>query len=228
MKHSLLAIVGVFLASASLVWADIPSPRPAPVKDGSVPMVIETVDGRPAPARLVIPKKLMGQMKAGLDTHDDTAVAHGKTSRLSMFLAGIFLTLSVSCTGLWLSRQRLVGPRTVAIILVGVALLSLGGAVLWANGPAPGIRPAPDTSDRVIIEVVDQGEAVKLIVHKSRLTKVVGVNGPNSGPIIGGPPVPAPAPQPKPGPGKPEVRSLPAPAPGGINNGVAPKEPIKE
>src|SRR5262245_28643402 len=173
MKHSLLAIVGLFLGSTSLLRADIPSPRP-PVKDGSVPMVIETVDGKPAPARLVIPKKLMGQFKAGLDTHDDTAIAHGKTSRLSMFLAGIFLTLSITCTGLWLVRQRLVGTRTIAIILVSVVLLSLGGAVLWANGPPPGLRAPVADTDRVIVEVVDQGEAVKLIVHKSRLTKVLG------------------------------------------------------
>jgi hypothetical protein len=192
---------------------------PAPADDKSAPFVIEPVDGKPAPAKLVVPKKLLGQMKAELDTHDgSSAVAHNKTSRFSMFLAGMFLTLSITCTGLWLVRQRFIGTRTAALVLTGIALLSIGGAVLWANGPPP-FRAAPvvDNSDRIIIEVVDQGEAVKLVVHKSRLAKLVGPVAP-----IAPLPLPAPAPAPKSAPGvKPDARGLPAPSGTNVGTGTA-------
>src|SRR5262249_7280652 len=111
------------------------------------------------------------------------------------------------------------GTRTMALIFGGVVFLALGGAILWADSPAPGrlIRPAPaDPTDRIIIEVVEQGDAVKLIVHRSRLAKLVGVNGPGL-PIIGGPPTPVPQPAPTP-------RGI---APGGVNPEAAPVEPKK-
>jgi hypothetical protein len=246
MTIRLAAILLALLGLASLAQADIPSPRPKPAppapvidkNDKSVPLTFETVEGN-GPTRVIIPKKFAGPMKAaGLDTHSTDAIAEQPRSRMPAILAGLFLTLSLTFTGLWLVRSRgLVGPRTVAIILAGVAMLGLGTALVCANAPAPRpALPAPiaDNGDRVIIEVVEQGDAVKVIIAKSRVQKLAGLPvrfalppPPGQQPV---PPQLVPA-QPAPnGPvGKPEVKPLPAPVKpvdgGGVNGAFAPVPP---
>src|SRR5947209_4090735 len=114
MKTRLAAIVLALFGVAAFVQADIPGPRPRPgppappvvdKADKSVPMAIEAVDGN-GPARVIIPKKFAGPMKAGLDTHSPDAVAEHAPSRMPAILAGVFLTLSLTFSGLWLVRSR--------------------------------------------------------------------------------------------------------------------------
>jgi hypothetical protein len=209
-----LAPALLILGIAASVRADIPGPGPrpkppipAPIADKSVPMTIEVVDGL-GPCKLVIPKKFAGNMKASLDTDDGTAVAEHKTSRVPAILAGVFLTLSLTFTGLWLVRQRgVIGARTIAMVLGGVVFVAIGGAALvWANAaPPPIARPVPAplvNGDRVIIEIVDQGDAVKWIVPRAQLLRAAGIIRGGGGPVPlppGAVPLPAPVPQPRPG-----------------------------
>jgi hypothetical protein len=237
MKTWLCAVAVVFLTSNSLLRADLapgprpkpPVPAPQPVADKSVPMVIEVVDGKPAPAKLVIPKKFAGNMQSAIDAQRDGAVAENSPSRLPTILAGIFLMLSLAFTGLWVVRSRgFFGGKLIAGVLVGLGLLAASTAVAWANrapAPLPPERVA-NNNDRVVIEIVDQGETVKLILHKSHLTKVAGnllPNGVAPPPGIGIPaPAPIPVPQPAPAP-LPDRVIKPLP-----NNGTLPVVPDKK
>jgi hypothetical protein len=206
----------VVLASVSSVWADVgpKRPLPPPQPDASVPFVIETTNNV-GPAKLIIPKKFVGAMKASLDHQEkDTAVA-SNGSRVATILAGIFLTLSVAFTGLWVIRQRSVfGNRAVAIMIASLLVMGIGAAIVLANAPPPPLpaAKAADNSDKVVIEVVEQGDAVKLIVSKGRLARLgAGVGVPV--------PLPAPVPQPAPVPGV-------KPAPGAVLPGSPPKQII--
>jgi hypothetical protein len=239
MNPRFAAIALFLLGTVSVVWADIPGPGPRPrppvpapvVADKSVPLVYEMTDGN-GPAKLIIPKKFAGQMKAAIDLHSSDAVAENAPSRTPAILAGVFLTLSMAFSGLWVVRSRgLVNGRTVAMILAGVALLGLGGALLWANAPPPpNLKAAPPVvnGDRVIIEIVEQGEAVKMILPKNRMAGLVGAV-PQPVPPGVRPPVAVPAPNP---PFK--VVPLPAPVPqpapvkpieNGLNGAFAPGNP---
>jgi len=237
MKTWLCAVAVVLLASATVVRADIPGPgprpkppvpAPQPVADKSVPLVIEVVDGKPAPAKLVIPKKLAGTMKAAIDANSDSAVAENAPSRLPTVLAGVFLMLSLAFTGLWVVRSRgIFGGKLAAGVLVGLGLLVAGTAIAWANKAPPPLPPekAANNHDRVIIEIVDQGETVKLILHKSQVTKMAGIGAvvPGNPGGIGIPaPPPIPVPQPAPGALPPDRLIKPAPA------GVLPVVPDKK
>ena len=228
MKTWLCAVAVVLLASPAVVRADIPGPgprprppvpAPQPAADKSVPMVIEVVDGKPAPAKLVIPKKFAGTMKAAIDANSDSAVAENAPSRLPTVLAGVFLMLSLAFTGLWVVRSRgIFGGKLVAGVLVGLGLLAAGTAAAWANRAPPRLPPEPvaDNSSRVIIEIVDQGETVKLILHKSQVAKFVPMAIPGN-PIGGiGIPAPPPIPVPQPAPGTLPPDRLIKPAPAGV------------
>lgn len=232
MKTRLAALVVIF-GSASLVWADI-GPKPAPTPDKSVPIVIDTFDGKVGPAKLIIPKKFLDKSRAGLDVNDGTAVAEG--SRLPMMLAGIFLTLSISFAGLWLVRQRgTLGTRTVALLVGGILFLAVGSAVLLANAP-PGpviarpVQPLGPIQDRVVIEISDNGDTIKLLVHKSKLA----ANGPRGVPIpLPAPVPPQPVPLPKPpgagaGGAAPAGNGIAVPERRAIDEQPAPKPVIKD
>jgi len=225
MKAWLAALVVVF-GLASLVRADV-GPKPAPAPDKSVPIVIDTYDGKVGPAKLIIPKKLLDKSRAALDLGDGPAVAEHK-SRLPMMLAGIFLTLSIAFAGLWLVRQRgTLGTRTVALLIGGILFLAVGGAVLLANAP-PGpaiarpVQPFAAIQDRVVIEITDSGDTIKLLVHKSKLV----ANGPRPIPLPA--PVPQPAPVPRTGGAATGGAAVPGVAPGAPGEQPAPKPLIKE
>ncbi|MBL8798701.1 MAG: hypothetical protein JNM56_32705 [Planctomycetia bacterium] len=237
MKNWLCAIAVVLLTGHSVVRADIgpgprprpPIPAPQPAADKSVPMVIEVVDGKPAPAKLVIPKQFAGNMKAAIDANNGDAVAAHQPSRLPTVLAGLFLTLSLAFTGLWVVRSRgILGGKLAAVVLAVLGLLAAGGAVAWANkapAPLPPERLA-NNGDRVVIEIVEQGDAVKLVLHKSQVTKMAG-NGAAVPGNPGGIGIPAPPPVPLPAP-VPLPDRLIKPAPGGALPVVPDKKaPVK-
>src|SRR5262249_43680565 len=104
----------------------------------------------------------------------------------------------------------------------GILFLAIGGAVLLANAP-PGplvarpVQPIAAIQDRVLIEITDSGDTIKLLVHKSKLT----ANAPR--PI----PLPAPVPQPAPIP-RTGGAGAPGEAPGGTGIAVPEKRAIEE
>ena len=184
-----LAVLGLAETVRADFRADPPKP-PVKKDDGSVPLVVQ-FDVKAPQAKLEIPRKLLGQAKAGLGI-EPPAVAN--SSRLPTIMAGLSLTLAFVCGGLWLARHRgQFGGRGLALLAGAGTLLAVGGASLvWADVPVrPIARPVPLPAPvapvfgdvRVIVEVVEKGDVIKLTLN--RMPNFVPVNGP-------GQPIPLP------------------------------------
>jgi hypothetical protein len=111
--------------------------------------------------RLLIPRKLFSAWQA--DRPQASAAAP------PLWVAGVALGLSAAFGGLWLVRRgrTLAAGMAVALVAVG-ATLSLSGPVrAKARAQLP---PVPNftIADQVVVEVVEQGDSVRLILPKNR------------------------------------------------------------
>jgi hypothetical protein len=129
--------------------ADVPRPRDDKPKspqgaDITTQMHIEP-NFKATEARLLIPRAVWQQMRAGLD--GDAAPAAGAVTRFSTLgaaqtaMAGVFLSLAFACGGVWLMRARRKPANKLTQAALGVALVALCGAsagIAYANaGPPP-------------------------------------------------------------------------------------------
>ncbi len=111
-------------------------------------------------------------------------------------IVGLALALSLSSGGLWAVRRKGIkgggkGPMMMLVACLGVALLT--GAVAWANGaprfppqkqqpafPAPaapqvpGPMPTMGKFDGVKVDIVQQGDTVRLILTKKQKEELKG------------------------------------------------------
>ena len=141
------ALIVLSLASFTSAYADVPRPKddghkPAKTVSVSSQMHIEP-NYKATEAKLLIPRALFQQMRAGLDGDDANA---GVTARLftnggaQTAAAGVCLSLAFAFGGVWLVRQRK-GASRLPRAALGVALLALCGAtasIAYANaGPPP-------------------------------------------------------------------------------------------
>ena len=150
-----------------------------------VPLTVE-VDDRVKEMRLQIPANLRPPAAPA-------APARGASAwHLPTVVAGVALTLSLATGGLWLLRRG--SARRAAAVGLLLALFALGGAVLFANAPIglggferpppPFLLPAPPgppptlllpadvrLPPNLVLEVVEKGDGVKLIVNKAALGK---------------------------------------------------------
>jgi hypothetical protein len=161
MRRSMLAALPVLflLGMLAAVRGNEAPPRdPAPAAQ-KAKLVVE-VDAKAKEPRLIIPRSLANPPK--------------KTSSLGVptIVAGVALTLAIVSAGFWFIRR---GPgRSIAAAVVVVALFALGVSALYAD-IAVDPKPRPATAiklpanvqlqEDVIIEFVEKGEAIKLIVH---------------------------------------------------------------
>lgn len=191
MKTWLPVLTGVLIL-AGPAFADRPAP-PVKKDDGAVPLVIQ-VDMKAQQNKLLIPKEMLGKLKA------DAGAEPKSLAKLHTMVAGLSLALALAFGGVWMMKHRgQTGGRALALLVGAVTALLIGGAAMvWAD-VAPRSQPFPvpgPVNSNVIIEVVEKGTEIKLIITRDQLTKL------NGG--VGIRPVPLPAPVPKP------------PAPGGI------------
>jgi hypothetical protein len=166
MKTWPFAVLLLGLAFAPLAKADVPPPPP---KDPTYPLVIEAYP-KVAEARLIVPRKMLGKVKAALDGQETEQRAG--LSPTHTIIAGGALAMALAFSGLWLVRKGPGGVRSLVLLVGAVAFLGIGTA-LWADGV---IRRPPvpvNRFDRVVIEVTDKGDEVKLIVNKGVLTKAL-------------------------------------------------------
>jgi hypothetical protein len=138
------------------------------------------VDDRVKEMRLQVPANL-------LPPAAPTAPARGAGAwHLPTVVAGVALTLSLTTGGLWLLRRGTTRRAAAGALLLG--LFALGGAALFANAPMF-VRPVPQfaapagppatlllpadvrLSPNIVVEVVEKGDGVKLIVNKAMLGK---------------------------------------------------------
>jgi hypothetical protein len=174
-------------------------PQPPPKPAGVVAPLVIVTDENVKEARLEIPRKLLRSLRVELGDEkepDTRRVEAAPLPRLHTILAGGALSLALVTGGLWLtrSRNRLAG-RGLLLLLVTGGFLLLSGGVLWADiGPRPnpfGPRPNPfpnpgmkppaapvlpdgiTVDDKVTLIVIDKGDAMRLIVNRSDLVRVV-------------------------------------------------------
>lgn len=172
---SLLALV---LATAMPAYGDIarPSPSPKVVLRTSLTVV---PDSKANVARLQLSQETLRELRAALaDVPGSVSmaqrVAHSPTRTM---VAGLFLFLSLSFTGVWLARSvKDRSKKVVAAFVIGVGVVGATAIVSFANAGPPQTyfwRKLPDnlthgrpTNGGVTIEILAEGSesGIKLIV----------------------------------------------------------------
>jgi hypothetical protein len=170
-----------------------PRPVPVPIPGNVGPLVIEANDNVDE-ARLLVPRKLLVRRQAALDGDGDKMdalvevegdkpeTAAADPLRFRTIIAGSALALALACGGLWFVRFRgRSGKAALPMLLATAALLGAGGAAVWGDvppirrppQPPPFVQPpiAMPAGTRVRVVIVDQGDAVRLIVNRKVLAK---------------------------------------------------------
>ena len=178
-------IIGFFavcfvLVASSNTYADIarPSPTPEPGKVIFHTSMTVIPDKNARDARLQISQDSLNELKAAL-TNTTTAgnslshrIANSPTRTV---IAGLCLFLSLSIGGIWLMRSAQPrGQKTVALLLLGVAVVGAAAIITQANaGPPPSyqwrnlsqnLNANKPTFASVDIEILPEGYGMKLVV----------------------------------------------------------------
>jgi hypothetical protein len=169
---------------------------PAKLPPLTAPVVV-VVDDKATETHVQIPRALLGQLRADAGEVGDPDTRRAEAlPLLHLVVAGTALSLALTFGGLWLVRHRSRSPRSnVALLLIAVAALAVGATTLWANAAPPVPKPKPDSAgpdkvaaagiplaDKAVIEVVDKGEAITLIVKSDDLSKVLQKSAPAPAP----------------------------------------------
>jgi len=162
--------------------ADVPRPKPSPDKPRVVLHTSLTIvpDNKAYEARLQISQSSLNELRAALTDDPNNRsltqrVAHSSTRTI---MAGLFMCLSLSFAGVWLTRSlQTRGQKAVAAILLGTAVLGGAAIIASANAGPPSLvywRKLPQnlskgaaTNGGVDIEIVpdpSDGRSLKLII----------------------------------------------------------------
>lgn len=184
MKRSLYFLALLILASRTLVFADVappPKAKPVPTQITSVKLLaystLEIVpDHKGYDARLQISKESLRQLQAALEATpgEESITQRIGASSSTTVIAGLFLFLSLSFSGVWLARAgNSRGQRVVAVMMLGAAVIGAAAIITRANGAPPAYRwrnlgenlsAGRTTAGRVTIEIMPEGNGIKLIL----------------------------------------------------------------
>jgi hypothetical protein len=172
----------VMLMTAVYINADIARPKssPSPAKEGKIVLhtgLTVVPDANVYEARLQISQEGLKDLRealasANVDSSMSQRIALSSTRTI---VAGLFLFLSVSFAGVWLARSgHRRSHKTIAVALLGVALLSAAAIITRANAGPPGyvrwaglpkaLSEGRSTSGGLDIEIIPEGYGMKLIV----------------------------------------------------------------
>lgn len=188
MKSTLVFCAAVLILVTSVVLAlgNIAPPRqPSPVAPAkTMKTTLEvTPDLNAWTARLQIPRSSLRQLRASLDgvPEDDAVGLIATPNHTRTVMAGLCMFLAVSFAGVWLVRssqsrnQKAVAVIALAAVLVGAAaMITRGNAA-----PPPGLKwqrlsqnlnGGLPTSGQVEIEIVPEGNGIKLLVPTYKST----------------------------------------------------------
>lgn len=176
-----VSLLGLVLATAMPAYGDIARPSPSQEKSKVVLRTSLTVvpDSKANVARLQLSQESLRELRAALaDVPGNESmtqrVAHSPTRTM---VAGLFLFLSLSFTGVWLARSvKDRSKKVVAAFVIGVGVVGATAIVSFANaGPPPAYfwRKLPDnlthgrsTNGSVSVEILAEGSdsGIRLIV----------------------------------------------------------------
>jgi hypothetical protein len=187
-RFNLLALALLLLAFSATALADVKVPdnvKKNNAKKADVESYMRiSPDTDAKEAKLVIPREVWQQMKAGLDGDDSqrstAAASVFGTSGVQTMMAGFFLSLAFAFGGIWLVRTRRqvarLGPA--ALCIVAFALCGAFASAAYANaGPPPVARSLTSkiliedlqwwgATGQVKIEVSDEANMVTLVLPK--------------------------------------------------------------
>ena len=167
------------LAISVSTFADIarPSPTPQPGKIIFHTSMTVIPDKNARDARLQISQDSLNELKAALaNTSADNSIRQRiANSPTRTVIAGLCLFLSLSIGGIWLMRSAQPrGQKTVALLLLGVAVVGATAIITQANaGPPPSFQwrnlsqnlsANKPTYASVDIEILPEGYGMKLVV----------------------------------------------------------------
>jgi opacity protein-like surface antigen len=180
-----LALAALLLATAASAFADVRVPdkeknRPPKAQPFTALMMIDP-NTKSTEARLLIPREVLQQMRAGLDGEDSraAALAFFNTSGAQTVMAGLFLSLALAFGGVWLVRsrgQKRLGPA--ALCVAALALCGAAATAAYANAGPPSVARSltskiliPDAKwygvyGQVKVEVVDDDNQIKLVLPR--------------------------------------------------------------
>jgi len=143
--------------------------------------------GKPTPPPGAVPP-------GGQDEDPATEQESKRQSSLpfSTMIIGLALTLSFSTGGLWMARRNngvVGGAKPLGLLVAVLSIGLLGGAAVWANR-APPVRPAPVKPqpqpqvpgplpallkmEGVKVEILPQGDTIRLILTKKQKEQIKG------------------------------------------------------
>lgn len=182
MKSTLLFCAAVLILMTSVVLAvgNIAPPKQpspvAPAKTMKTSLEI-TPDLNAWTARLQIPRSSLRQLRASLDgvPEDDAVGLIAAPNRTRTVMAGLCMFLAVSFAGVWLVRSgHNRNQKAVAVIAMAAALVGAAAMITRGNAaPPPGwkwqrlsqnLNGGLPTSGQVEVEIVPEGNGIKLIV----------------------------------------------------------------
>jgi hypothetical protein len=129
--------------------------------------------------RLQIPRKFLRNAP-----QSEKKSADAGRQRLPLTMAGLALTAAFTSGGLWLVRRG--NRRRIVAGGLTLALFAAGATALWADlAPRPRPRPpvvpplvalpaAVQFDKQIVLEIVDQGDAIKLLVSPKLIGKLAG------------------------------------------------------
>jgi hypothetical protein len=178
-RMPVLCALCFLLVAGGNTFADIARPSPSPQPGKIVLHTSMTVipDKNAQNARLQISQDSLNELKAALaNTSADNSMRQRiVNSPTRTIIAGVCLFLSLSIGGIWLMRSAQPrGQKTVALLLLGVAVLGTAAIITQANaGPPPSyqwrnlsqnLNANKPTYSSVDIEILQEGYGIKLVV----------------------------------------------------------------
>ena len=176
----------LLIATAVIAFGDIARPKPSP-EAGKVIFHtgLEIVpDAKVYEARLQISQETLQRIReATANTSANQSVTRRiMTSGPGTIMAGLFMFLAVSFTGVWLARSGQRRSQKIAAgLLLGIAVLGAAAIIVRANAGPPGSyywKKLPDnltkgesTSGGLDIEIVPGDGRIKLIVPMKNTQK---------------------------------------------------------
>ena len=181
-KTATLTALALFvICTATLVRADIapePRPQPSPSKHVLTTGLEIVPDSKTWNARLQISEATLKELREATNA-GATSQTFGQRiagSPANTIIAGLFLFMSLSFGGVWLTRSsgKAKGQKAIAAILVAVATVGTAAIIAQANaGPPPSylwrnltknLTASKATHGPIDIEIVPDGHGVKLII----------------------------------------------------------------
>lgn len=176
---TLSAAICALLTGAVFTFGDIPRPKPTPAEAKTIFYTGLTVmpDSKAYEARLQISQETLKRIQAAAanDGGPPSVVQRVMLSSTRTIMAGLFMFLAVSFTGIWLARSghRRNHKAITAVLMISV-VFGMAAVIVRANAGPPGyvrwqnlpqaLKDGKATSGGLSIEIVPGDENMKLII----------------------------------------------------------------